>query len=182
MRVTWRQLDIPGLALSSGASISDARGSFTKVLSGADPLVGDFEAREIYWTQSARGVLRGMHFQLPPEATSKLVFVISGEIRDFVLDLRTGSPMERKLVEITLTPTDGALLVPKGCAHAYEAMKDDTVVCYAQDVPFGSPECYGGIRPDSAGIVPHSSTPLMLERDLELPALGDFQSPFIFGA
>ena len=180
MRVTWRQLGIPGLALSSGASVSDARGSFTKVLSGTDPLVGNFEAREIYWTQSARGVLRGMHFQLPPEATSKLVFVISGEIRDFVLDLRTGSPTERELLEVTLTPTDGALLVPKGCAHAYEAMEDDTVVCYAQDVPFGSPECYGGIRPDSAGIVVHSPTPVMLERDLELPALDDFTSPFIF--
>ena len=180
MRVTWQQLDIPGLALSSGASVSDARGSFTKVLSGADSLVGDFEAREIYWTQSARGVLRGMHFQLPPEATSKLVFVISGKIRDFVLDLRTGSPTERELLEVTLTPTDGALLVPKGCAHAYEAMEDDTVVCYAQDVPFESPECYGGIRPDSAGIVAHSPTPVMLERDLGLPALDDFMSPFIF--
>ncbi len=180
MRVTWQNLGIPGLALSSGASVSDARGSFTKVLSGADPVIEDFGAREIYYTRSARGVLRGMHFQLPPEATSKLVFVISGEIRDFVLDLRTGSPTDRELVEVTLTPTDGALLVPKGCAHAYEAMEDDTVVCYAQDVPFGSPEFYGGIRPDSAGIVPHSPTPVMLERDLELPALDDFTSPFIF--
>ncbi len=180
MRVTWQNLGIPGLALSSGASVSDARGSFTKVLSGADPVIEDFGAREIYYTRSARGVLRGMHFQLPPEETSKLVFVISGEIRDFVLDLRTGSPTERKLIEVTLTPTDGALLVPKGCAHAYEAIKDDTVVCYAQDVPFASPECYGGIRPDSAGIVAHSPMPVILERDLELPALGDFTSPFIF--
>ena len=180
MRVTWQKLGIPGLALSSGASVSDARGGFTKVLSGADPLIGDFVAREIYYTHSARGVLRGMHFQLPPEETSKLVFVISGEIRDFVLDLRAGSPTERKLVEVALTPTDGALLVPKGCAHAYEAMRDDTVVCYAQDVPFRSPECYGGIRPDSAGIVAHSPTPVMLERDLKLPALDDFTSPFIF--
>ena len=180
MRVAWTELAIPGLVLSSGASVKDDRGSFTKVLSGDDPLLSDFEGRELYWTQSAQGVLRGMHFQLPPEATSKLVFVVSGAIRDFVLDLRVGSPTERQLVEVGLTAADGALLVPKGCAHAYEAMADNTIVCYAQDVPFGSPECYGGIRPDSAGIVPRSLLPVVIPRDLELPTLDDFVSPFVF--
>ncbi len=180
MRVAWTELAIPGLVLSSCASVKDDRGSFTKVLSGDDPLLSDFEGREIYWTQSAQGVLRGMHFQLPPEATSKLVFVVGGAIRDFVLDLRVGSPTERQLVEVGLTAADGALLVPKGCAHAYEAMEDNTIVCYAQDVPFGSPECYGGIRPDSAGIVPESASSVVLPRDLELPRLGDFVSPFVF--
>ena len=180
MQVTWTELAIPGLVLSSGASVRDERGSFTKVLSGDDSLVGDFGGREIYWTQSAQGVLRGMHFQLPPEATSKLVFVVSGAIRDFVLDLRVGSPTERRLVEVSLTAADGALLVPKGCAHAYEAMEDETIVCYAQDVPFGSPECYGGIRPDSAGIVPTSPSSIVLPRDKELPSLEDFVSPFVF--
>ncbi|MCH9817311.1 MAG: dTDP-4-dehydrorhamnose 3,5-epimerase family protein, partial [Actinomycetia bacterium] len=77
MQVTWTELAVPGLMLSSGASLRDERGTFTKVLSGDDPLVSDFGGREIYWTQSAQGVLRGMHFQLPPEATSKLVFVVS---------------------------------------------------------------------------------------------------------
>ena len=180
MQVTWTELAIPGLFLSSGASVSDERGSFTKVLSGSDPLLGPFEGREMYWTRSARGVLRGMHFQLPPEATSKLVFVVSGAIRDFVLDLRVGSPTERQLVEVRLTAADGALLVPKGCAHAYEAIEDDTIVCYAQDVPFASPDCYGGIRPDSAGIVPEFASSIVLPRDLELPALEDFVSPFVF--
>jgi len=180
MQVTWTELAIPGLSLSSGASASDERGSFTKVLSGSDPLLGTFEGREVYWTRSARGVLRGMHFQLPPEATSKLVYVVSGAIRDFVLDLRVGSPTERQLVEVRLTAKDGALLVPKGCAHAYEATEDDTIVCYAQDVPFASPECYGGIRPDSAGIVPESASSIVLPRDRQLPALEDFESPFAF--
>ena len=180
MQVMWTKLAIPGLVLSSGASVRDERGSFTKVLSGNDSLVSDFVGREIYWTQSAKGVLRGMHFQLPPEATSKLVFVVSGAIRDFVLDLRVGSPTERQLVEVSLTAADGALLVPKGCAHAYEAMEDETIVGYAQDVPFGSPDCYGGIRPESAGIVPASSSSIVLPRDKELPSLDDFVSPFVF--
>jgi len=180
MQVTWTELTIPGLLLSSGASVSDERGSFTKVLSGPDPRLDGFVGREMYWTNSARGVLRGMHFQLPPEATSKLVFVLAGAIRDFVLDIRAGSPTERELVEVALAPDVGGLLVPAGCAHAYEALEDDTIVCYAQDVPFGNPDCYGGIRADSAGIVPRATNPVRMARDLELPTLDGFVSPFVF--
>jgi len=73
MKVTWTELDVPGLLLSGGAAVADQRGSFTKVLSGDDPLLGGFEGRELYWTSSARGVVRGLHFQLPPHATRKLV-------------------------------------------------------------------------------------------------------------
>lgn len=180
MRVTWHELGLPGLLLSSGASTSDGRGDFTKVLSGADPVLDGFVGREVFWTRSAKGVLRGMHFQLPPEATSKLVFVVNGTIRDFVLDLRVGSPTEGNLVEVSLSPTDGALMVPKGCAHAYESLEDNTIVCYVQDVPFGTPECYAGIRPDSAGIVPQSPKVIVAPRDSDLPRLEDFISPFVF--
>lgn len=178
MKVTWTELDVPGLLLSSGASVQDQRGTFTKVLSGSDPLVGDFEGRELYWTSSARGVLRGLHFQLPPAATRKLVYVVNGAIRDFIVDLRVGSPMERQLVEIELNPSVGGLLVPVGCAHAYEALEDNTVVCYAQDIPFSGDDAYGGIRADSAGIVPRVSSPIVMPRDLVFPALDDFDSPF----
>lgn len=182
MKVSWRELAIPGLYLSSGARLEDDRGQFTKIVSGADPVFGSFEGRELYWTRSAQGVLRGLHFQLPPEATRKLVYVVHGSIRDFVVDLRTGSPAERELFEISLTPAHGGLMIPAGCAHAYEALEDDTIVCYAQDVPFADPASYAGIRPDSAGIVPRSASPIMTEKDLSSPRLDDFVSPFVYGA
>ncbi len=180
MKVTWTELAVPGLLLSSGASVLDERGAFTKVLSGADPLLGDFAGREAFWTRSAAGVLRGLHFQLPPAATRKLVFVVQGAIRDFVVDLRVGSPVERQLFEIELSPRVGALLVPAGCAHAYEALLEDTIVCYIQDVPFEDAQSYAGIRAESAGIVPRSSSPIVMTRDLEFPALSEFISPFTF--
>ena len=180
MKVTWTELDVPGLLLSGGASLVDERGSFTKVMSGSDELLGDFVDRELYWTRSAAGVLRGLHFQLPPAATRKLVYVANGAIRDFVVDLRVGSPMERRLFEIELSPQVGGLLVPAGCAHAYEALQDDTIVCYAQDIPFEDPTTYAGIRADSAGIVPRSSSPIVMPRDLQFPRLADFDSPFAF--
>jgi len=178
MKVTWTELDVPELLLSSGASVHDQRGSFTKVLSGPDSYLEDFEARELYWTSSARGVLRGLHFQLPPAATRKIVYVVHGAIRDFIVDLRVGSPMERRLFEIELTPSTGGLLVPIGCAHAYEALEDHTIVCYAQDIPYSDEDSYGGIRADSVGIVPRAPQPIVMPRDLEFPTLEDFESPF----
>ena len=180
MKVTWTELEVPGLLLSGGASLVDDRGSFTKVLSGSDEVLGAFAGNELYWTRSARGVVRGLHFQLPPESTRKLVYVVNGAIRDFVVDLRVGSPMERQLVEIRLDPSVGGLLVPAGCAHAYEALEDDTIVCYAQDVPFGEDASYAGIRADSAGIIPFAEHPIVMPRDLEFPTLADFDSPFIW--
>lgn len=180
MKVTWTELSVPGLLLSGGASVHDERGAFTKVLSGDDPALGTFSGNELYWTRSARGVVRGLHFQLPPEATRKLVYVVHGAIRDFIVDLRVGSPMERQLVEVRLDPRVGGLLVPAGCAHAYEALEDDTIVCYAQDVPFGDPLSYAGIRADSAGIVPVADEPIVMPRDLEFPTLAEFESPFTF--
>ena len=180
MKVTWNELAVPGLCLSTNAAISDERGSFTKVLSGDDPILDTFVGREIFWTRSERGVLRGLHFQLPPHETRKLVFVVHGSIRDFVVDLRVGSPAERTLFEISLTPADGGLLIPAGCAHAYEALEDDTIVCYAQDVPFADPATYAGIRPDSAGIVPRHTSPIITPKDLDFPRLDDFDSPFTY--
>ncbi len=160
--------------------MADQRGSFTKIMSGSDEVLSDFEGRELYWTSSARGVIRGLHFQMPPHATRKLVYVVHGAIRDFVVDLRVGSPAERQLFEIELNPGVGGLLVPAGCAHAYEALEDDTIVCYAQDIPFEDPSSYAGIRADSAGIRPRADDPIVMPRDLEFPTLADFVSPFRF--
>jgi dTDP-4-dehydrorhamnose 3,5-epimerase len=180
MNVTWTALNVPGALLSSGASLRDERGAFTKVLSGHDHMVGDFVGREVYWTRSSRGVLRGLHFQTPPDACRKLVFVVNGRIRDFLVDLRVGSPMEGAMFEVELSPDTGALLVPIGCAHAYEALEEDTIVCYVQDVPFNGEKTYAGINILSAGIIPQSPNPIMMPRDLEFPNLADFESPFIY--
>lgn len=180
MKVTWTELPVPGAVLSGDATYADERGALTKVLSGDDPVLGSFVGAELFWTRSKAGALRGLHFQLPPHATRKLVYVVHGAIRDFIVDLRKGSPMERELFEIELSPNVGAMLVPAGCAHAYEALEDDTVVCYAQDVPFDAAETYGGILYSSAGIVARAANPIVSPRDLEFPTLDEFESPFVF--
>ena len=100
MKVTWTELAVPGLFLSGGASVRDERGAFTKILAETDdPWPSPFVVEELFWTSSIAGVMRGLHFQLPPFAARKLVYVVHGAIRDFVVDLRVGSPMERQLAE-----------------------------------------------------------------------------------
>jgi dTDP-4-dehydrorhamnose 3,5-epimerase-like enzyme len=180
MKVRWTELAVPGLFLSSGASVLDERGAFTKILAETDdPWPGPFTVEEIFWTRSVAGVMRGLHFQLPPFAARKLVYVVHGSVRDFVVDLRIGSPSERQVFEVELSSATGGLLIPAGCAHAYEALEDDTIVCYAQDRVFDDAS-YAGIRADSAGIVPRAEAPIVMPRDLEFPRLDDYVSPFVF--
>ncbi|MFA7265533.1 MAG: dTDP-4-dehydrorhamnose 3,5-epimerase family protein [Candidatus Nanopelagicales bacterium] len=160
----------------------DTRGWFTKSLSDSvrESTQIDFTATEIYWSLSKRGVVRGMHFQVPPVSVSKLVWVASGSIRDVVLDLRTDSATYSKWVDFELDPESGSVLVPHGCAHGFEVTSEEAIVFYAQDGPF-SPECDAGVRWDSFGYQWLSPEPVMSDRDRGLPALGDFVSPFVQG-
>ena len=156
--------------------VADQRGTFSKPYSYA---VGEvpFVIRELFWSTSSRGTVRGMHFQLPPAATAKLVWVSAGEIVDALVDLRPG-PGWGRVSEYRLAAAEGtALLVPVGFAHGFQALADDTIVNYAQDREF-SPADDAGINWRSAAIewpLPVSSTSV---RDDALPALSDFDSPF----
>jgi len=96
----------------------------------------------------SRGTIRGMHYQKAPYAEDKIVQCLSGAIFDVALDLRPSSPTFGKWYGIELTDdNDTMLLVPKGCAHGFQALKDNTVVQYFVS-QYYSPEAEGGIRWD----------------------------------
>src|SRR2546423_14015088 len=83
----------PGLALRRPRIFEDARGLFVKTFH-ADlfrELGISFDPREEFYSTSAKGVLRGMHFQLPPAAHAKLVYCLGGRVLDVVLDMRRSS-------------------------------------------------------------------------------------------
>ena len=83
---------------------------------------------------SKKGVLRGLHFQKGIHAQAKLVQVIKGEALDVVVDLRKNSPSYKKHFKIRLTENDHKLLfIPKGMAHGFLALKDNTVFVYKCD-------------------------------------------------
>jgi dTDP-4-dehydrorhamnose 3,5-epimerase len=90
-----------------------------------------------------RLTLRGLHFQLPPFAQSKLIKLIDGGIIDFVVDIRKDSPNYKELYIYDLEPGD-ELYVPKGFAHGFLTTKDNTIVQYLVDNVY-SPESEGSI-------------------------------------
>jgi len=99
-------------------------------------------------SKSSRGVLRGLHYQLAPAAQTKLVRVISGRVLDVAVDIRKGSPTFGKHVAVELTGENKRqLLVPRGFAHGFVVLEDDTVFAYKVD-NYYSPQNDRGIAFD----------------------------------
>ncbi len=96
-------------------------------------------------SKSSRGVLRGLHYQLHPAAQTKLVRVIQGRVLDVAVDIRKGSPTFGKHVSVELSGENKRqLLVPRGFAHAFVVMEDNTTFAYKVD-NYYSPENDRGI-------------------------------------
>ena len=96
-------------------------------------------------SRSKRGVLRGLHFQKKPYAQAKLVRVVQGKVLDVVVDIRKESPTFGKHIAVELSGDNHRqLFIPKGFAHGYVVMEDDTVFQYKCD-EFYHPEAEGGI-------------------------------------
>lgn len=158
----------------------DSRGSFSKVLSTQlQQTAGlEFSPRELFWSRSERGVIRGMHTQIPPHAGAKLVWVSQGEVRDVVLDLRIGSATFGSCFGTILDDSSGGLFIPKGCAHGFEVLSEVAVVNYAQDVDY-APTHDSGIAWNSFSFDWMTTNPMLSERDRMLPRFSEFDSPFL---
>ena len=126
----------------------DSRGYFVETFR-ADKLE-DFLGYKLNFGQdneskSSKGVLRGLHYQLAPHAQTKLVRVISGRVLDVAVDIRKNSPTFGQHVAVELTADNKRqLLVPRGFAHGFVVLEDDTIFAYKVD-NYYSPECDRGI-------------------------------------
>jgi len=138
----------------------------------------DLVIREEYFSVSRQGVLRGLHFQLPPMATAKLVSCLSGSLFDAVVDLRTDSPTYLQYFTLELSKEKGNLLyIPKGLAHGFCALSADALMLYMCSQAY-SPEHDTGLRWDSAGIPWPVEDPEVSDKDRGLMELSKFESPF----
>jgi dTDP-4-dehydrorhamnose 3,5-epimerase len=96
-------------------------------------------------SKSSKGVLRGLHFQLPPYAQSKLVRVIQGEVLDVAVDIRRGSATFGQYVSAKLNAENKhQLFVPRGFAHGFVVLSDTAIFAYKVD-NYYSPECDRGL-------------------------------------
>jgi dTDP-4-dehydrorhamnose 3,5-epimerase len=122
-----------------------------------------------------RGTIRGMHYQRAPHEETKLVRCLRGAFFDVALDLRPASPTFKQWVGVELTADNGtALYVPKGCAHGFQTLVEDTEVHYSIGGTW-QPAFSRGVRwndPDVAITWPLPITDLS-QRDAELPLLAE---------
>lgn len=103
-------------------------------------------------SKSSKGVLRGLHYQLSPAAQTKLVRVIKGRVLDVAVDIRKGSPTFGTYVSVELSEENKRqLFVPRGFAHGFVVLEDNTVFAYKVD-NYYSPENDRGIAFDDPAI------------------------------
>ena len=96
-------------------------------------------------SKSSKGVVRGLHFQKDPKCQAKIVEVISGAAIDVVVDIREGSPSYGKSVSVLLTPDNNRqLFVPRGFAHGFVSLEDNTIFQYLIDNDY-APSMEAGI-------------------------------------
>ena len=161
----------------------DERGEFVKPFhEGALHSIGiEMEVREEFFSTSALGVIRGMHFQAPPNDHQKIVYAISGTVLDVVLDIRSGSATYGYSCSVKLSDKNrNVIFIPKGFAHGFISLSEGSCLVYKTDaVHEPSSDC--GVRWDSFGFDwPNISTEYSLSpRDLLHPPLGAFESPFL---
>jgi len=165
----------------------DHRGWFTETYSTrsfAQAIGGVVFVQDNQAFSAARGTLRGLHFQRPPEPQAKLVRVLRGSIFDVAVDLRVGSPTYGRWVGVTLTADAGKqLFVPRGFAHGYCTLEDNTEVAYKVDA-FYAPECDAGLAWNDLTLDiawPIAPEEIILsDKDKALPGFAGFVSPFSY--
>jgi dTDP-4-dehydrorhamnose 3,5-epimerase len=132
-------------------------------------------------SKSNKGVVRGLHFQLPPFEQTKLVRCVSGKILDVVVDLRINSKTYGKSFSIELSSENNKqLLIPKGFAHGFQVLSEDAIVNYKVD-NFYNPKSDSGIIWNDKDLSIDWNLdikPVLSEKDLKLDLFKNLKSPF----
>lgn len=135
---------------------------------------------EEYYSVSRQGVLRGLHFQLPPHDHVKLVYCLDGEVFDAVVDLRKGSPIFGRHATFRLSADRANMLyIPSGLAHGFYTLSETATMMYKVSTVY-APEYDAGILWKSANIPWPNMNPIVSARDQGFIPLDSFQSPFVF--
>ena len=179
--------DIEGVVIIEPRIFNDARGYFFESFSQRE---FEEKVRRVNFVQdnesmSAYGVMRGLHFQLPPFTQSKLVRCVKGRVLDVAVDIRKGSPTFGKHVAVELSEDNHRqFFVPRGFAHGFAVLSDVAVFQYKCD-NFYHPEADGGISilDETLGIDwgLAMEEALLSEKDTKHPKLAEFDSPFVYG-
>lgn len=180
--------DIDGVVIIEPRIFKDSRGYFFESFSKRE---FDEKVRPVDFVQdnescSTYGVMRGLHFQRPPFAQSKLVRCVKGRVLDVAVDIRKGSPTYGRHVAVELTEDNHRqFFIPRGFAHGFAVLSDIAVFQYKCD-NYYHPEADGGIsiQDVSLGIdwIIDPAKAVLSDKDLRHVVLADFDSPFDYAA
>ncbi len=186
MPFEFLRLDIPDVVLIKPKVFSDERGFFMETYKYSEFASFGISERFVQdnHSLSSKGVIRGLHYQNPPEAQGKLVRVVVGEIFDVAVDIRVGSPTYGMWVsEILSSKNKKMLYIPPGFAHGFCVLSDAAEVVYKVTAEY-APECEAGIIWNDAdiGIEWPVANPVLSDKDKTWPALKDAVNFFVYGS
>lgn len=154
--------DIEGVVIIEPCIFEDERGYFFEALSERNFVEQVFNTRFVQDNEakSSYGVVRGLHFQLPPHAQGKLVRVIKGSVLDIAVDIRKGSPTFGKHIAVELSAENHRqIFLPRGFAHGYSVLSEEAILEY---------KCDNYYAPKSEGAIAWNDTDLDI--DWHIPA------------
>ena len=180
-----RSLELEGLVEIRPPRFGDDRGFFSEVWSAERleeaGLSLDF-VQDNHSYSAARGVLRGLHFQVPPGAQDKLLRVSRGAIFDVAVDIRRGSETFGRWAGLIISAREwNQILVPKGFAHGFVTLEPDTEVQYKVTAPY-RPDLDRAVRFDDPRIGIDGPVPadelVLSTKDRAAPLLADIDTGF----
>lgn len=174
------QLKLSGVYEIKPKILSDDRGSFTKMFHSEifNNHNINFNLKEQYYSTSKLGVIRGMHFQLPPYDHDKFVYCISGFVQDVIVDIRKDSPTYGQHCSVILdSKISNSLFIPTGFAHGFCSLQEKSCMVYNVSTEYNSNADYG-ILWDSCNIEWEIERPIISERDSNFESFKNFRSPF----
>ncbi|MBL0131789.1 MAG: dTDP-4-dehydrorhamnose 3,5-epimerase [Chitinophagaceae bacterium] len=182
----FTKTDIPGLLILNPGCLKIAVVIFFE---SYNEQVFRQEGIDIRWVQdnqsaSDYGVIRGLHYQLPPYAQAKLIRVLKGKILDVVVDIRKGSPTFGKTFSVKLSAKNRKqLFIPAGFAHGFSVLSEKAEVMYKCDV-FYNKESEAGIIYNDQELKIDWQIPaeqaIISDKDKKLPLLKDGINNFVF--
>ncbi len=169
---------IEGVLILEPAVFGDSRGFFLESFNqrAFEAAVGyAVEFVQDNHSRSAKGVLRGLHYQLPPHAQGKLVRVTQGEVFDVVVDIRPNSPTYRRYTSVRLSGENHRQLwVPPGLAHGFLVLSDSADFLY-KTTAYYAPEAERSLRWDDPALdiawPLEGATPTLSAKDRDAPFL-----------
>ncbi len=179
----FKRLEIPDVVVIEPVVFSDYRGYFKEIYKETDFSLNKIQYSfvQVNISKSRRGVIRGLHYQVPPAEQGKLVTVLRGKIYDVAVDIRKNSPWFGRYVAIELSEENHRLVwIPPGFAHGFQALEDNTLVLYFVTKEY-SPEHERCIKwnDPSIGIEwPLLGEAILSEKDRNCPLLENTETSF----